>query len=39
MAYSKPKTVAKSAKKRSFVAGCPTKVRGSGPCANCEISS
>lgn len=40
MAYSKPKTVAKSAKKSSYVAGCPTHTRGSGrTCASCEISS
>lgn len=37
MAYSKPKTVAKSAKKASFVAGCPEKNAGSqNLCHNCE---
>ena len=39
MAYSKPKTVAKSAKKSSFVAGCPTHTRGHRACSSCEISS
>ena len=36
MAYSKPKTVAKSAPKRSFVAGCPEKGTGGGVCKRCE---
>ncbi len=36
MAYSKPKTVAKSAKKSSFVAGCPEKGRQGHNCLNCE---
>ena len=37
MAYNKPKTVAKSATKRSFVAGCPEKNAGSpANCHNCE---
>ncbi len=37
MAYSKPKTVAKSAAKSSFVAGCPEKGMGSAPtCKKCE---
>ena len=39
MAYSKPKTVAKSAKKSSYVAGCPTY---SGPanwqCKKCQTA-
>ena len=38
MAYKKPKTVAKSAKKSSFVAGCPTHSKGHGSCSGCEIS-
>ncbi len=36
MAYSKPKTVAKSAEKSSFVAGCPEKGTGGGACKRCE---
>ena len=37
MAYNKPKTVAKSAKKSSYVAGCPANNYGSGPsCKNCD---
>ena len=35
MAYSKPKVKAKSAKKSSFVAGCPTEKHGN--CYWCEI--
>lgn len=38
MAYSKPKTVAKSAKKSSYVAGCPTHDRGHRSCTDCEIT-
>lgn len=38
MAYSKPKTVAKSAKKSSYVAGCPTLTKTRGSCIGCEIS-
>ena len=41
MAYSKPKTIAKSAKKTSFVAGCPEhsphKWGGKGTCTTCEL--
>lgn len=38
MAYNKPKTVAKSAAKMSFVAGCPENKRTcqGGNCLNCE---
>ena len=36
MAYNKPKTVAKSANKSSFVAGCPEKGTGGGACKRCE---
>ena len=36
MAYSKPKTVAKSAKKSSYVAGCPANNRGGGFCKDCD---
>ena len=46
MAYKKPKVVAKSAPKRSFVAGCPTNTRSntvscnpSCRCSRCEINS
>lgn len=46
MTYKKPKVVAKSAPKRSFVAGCPQNTRSNtvscNPgcrCSNCEISS
>lgn len=41
MAYSKPKTLAKSAKKASFVAGCPPKrgsAAGASYCKSCEMS-
>ena len=42
MAYSKPKTIAKSAKKSSFVAGCPThsphEWSGHGTCTTCEVA-
>ena len=38
MAYSKPKVVAKSAKKSSYAAGCPTHSNGHGSCRSCEIS-
>ena len=42
MAYNKPKTVAKSAKKTSFVAGCPTHSPhdwgGKGNCVSCEVA-
>ena len=42
MAYSKPKTVAKSAKKTSFVAGCPTHSPhdwgGKSTCVKCEVA-
>ncbi len=37
MAYKKPKLVAKSAPKRSYVAGCPEKGTVCGSvCRNCE---
>ena len=36
MAYNKPKTVAKSAKKSSYVAGCPEKGVGGGTCRMCD---
>lgn len=37
MAYKKPKLVAKSAPKRSYVAGCPEKGRVCGSeCRRCE---
>ena len=37
MAYSKPKVVAKSAKKSSYAAGCPVNKDGSNTyCHNCE---
>ena len=37
MAYNKPKTVAKSAKKTSFVAGCPANSNMSkASCRNCD---
>lgn len=37
MAYSKPKTLAKSAKKSSYVAGCPEKDMGQADrCKKCE---
>ena len=39
MAYNKPKTVAKSAKKSSYVAGCPVNDTRDGnfiPCRKCE---
>ncbi len=38
MAYSKPKKLAKSARKRSFVAGCPAD-NGAWSCRNCEVNS
>ena len=38
MAYKKPKTVAKSARKRSFVAGCPEYQHGNFNCYSCEMS-
>ncbi len=37
MAYSKPKTLAKSAKKASFAAGC--KVEDHGYCYSCEMAN
>lgn len=37
MAYSKPKTLARSAKKSSFVAGCPEYQHGNFNCYSCEI--
>ena len=37
MAYSKPKTVAKSAKKSSYAAGCPENKMGAKVyCKQCE---
>lgn len=36
MAYSKPKTLAKSAKKSSFSAGCPSD--GVWHCKDCEVT-
>lgn len=38
MAYSKPKTLAKSAKKSSFAAGCPEYKHGNFNCYSCEIA-
>lgn len=45
MSYKKPQIVAKSAAKKSYVAGCPAKDKGSVrvggvyvKCAKCEIS-
>ena len=39
MAYSKPKVVAKSAKKSSYVAGCPVNKDGTDyNCHKCERS-
>ena len=37
MAYSKPKTIAKSAKKSSFVAGCPEIHSNRWGCHDCEF--
>lgn len=37
MAYKKPKTVAKSAKKSSFVAGCPENASRLFSCVDCEL--
>lgn len=39
MAYSKPKTVAKSARKRSFVAGCPEEYSNTFSCHKCEFEN
>ena len=36
MAYNKPKTVAKSAKKSSYVAGCPANNTGGSNCKYCD---
>ena len=39
MAYSKPKVVAKSAKKSSYAAGCPVSKGSMSACKTCERTS
>ena len=38
MAYKKPRLIAKNNPTGSFAAGCPTNVRYSNLCVNCEIN-